>query len=163
MLGRFDCGLVKNNCSIFVFSVGDKNVLRKRMRMFGVNQQCWNQRSVLGLCPHISAPTRCRAVSVRNRFTNGLGPIGIQFISRHIAFKPANRSPDVKGLYLAGGAAHPGPGMPMVLMSGWIAADALDADKIAPKGIKPPCCNCDATNFVTTRSRSAFTSSGVIL
>jgi diapolycopene oxygenase len=44
------------------------------------------------------------------------------------AFKPANRSPDVSGLYLAGGAAHPGPGMPMVLMSGWIAADALDAD-----------------------------------
>lgn len=49
------------------------------------------------------------------------------------AFKPANRSPDVTGLYLAGGAAHPGPGMPMVLMSGWIAADALDVDKIAPK------------------------------
>jgi phytoene desaturase len=44
------------------------------------------------------------------------------------AFKPVNRSPDVKGLYLAGGAAHPGPGMPMVLMSGWIAADALDRD-----------------------------------
>ena len=44
------------------------------------------------------------------------------------AFKPANRSPDVAGLYLAGGAAHPGPGMPMVLMSGWIAADSLDAD-----------------------------------
>jgi diapolycopene oxygenase len=34
-------------------------------------------------------------------------------------------------LYLAGGAAHPGPGMPMVLMSGWIAADALDKDGIA--------------------------------
>ena len=33
-----------------------------------------------------------------------------------------------KGLYLAGGAAHPGPGMPMVMMSGWIAADALDQD-----------------------------------
>jgi phytoene desaturase len=44
------------------------------------------------------------------------------------AFKPANRSPDLKGLYLAGGAAHPGPGMPMVLMSGWIAADAVDQD-----------------------------------
>ena len=39
------------------------------------------------------------------------------------AFKPANRSPDVRGLYLAGGSAHPGPGMPMALMSGWIAAD----------------------------------------
>lgn len=45
-------------------------------------------------------------------------------------FKPANHSPDVKGLYLAGGAAHPGPGMPMVLMSGWIAADKLDQDGI---------------------------------
>jgi len=44
------------------------------------------------------------------------------------AFKPANRSPDLPGLYLAGGAAHPGPGMPMVMMSGWIAADALDCD-----------------------------------
>jgi phytoene desaturase len=44
------------------------------------------------------------------------------------AFKPGNRSRDVAGLYLAGGAAHPGPGMPMVMMSGWIAADSLDAD-----------------------------------
>jgi phytoene desaturase len=49
------------------------------------------------------------------------------------AFKPANRSPDVKGLYLAGGSAHPGPGMPMVLMGGWIAADTLDQDRAAPK------------------------------
>jgi phytoene desaturase len=46
------------------------------------------------------------------------------------AFKPANRSPDVPGLYIAGGAAHPGPGMPMVLMSGWIAADTLDRDRV---------------------------------
>lgn len=44
------------------------------------------------------------------------------------AFKPSNRARDLRGLYLAGGAAHPGPGMPMVLMSGWIAADALDKD-----------------------------------
>ncbi len=45
------------------------------------------------------------------------------------AFKPGNRSRDLRGLYLAGGAAHPGPGMPMVLMSGWIAADTLDQDR----------------------------------
>ena len=44
------------------------------------------------------------------------------------AFKPGNRSRVVKGLYLCGGAAHPGPGMPMVMMSGWIAADAMDTD-----------------------------------
>lgn len=47
------------------------------------------------------------------------------------AFKPGNRSPDLRGLYLAGGSAHPGPGMPMVLMSGWIAADVLDQDGVA--------------------------------
>ena len=44
------------------------------------------------------------------------------------AFKPGNRSRTVRDLYLAGGAAHPGPGMPMVMMSGWIAADAMDQD-----------------------------------
>jgi diapolycopene oxygenase len=44
------------------------------------------------------------------------------------AFKPANRSKEVERMYLAGGAAHPGPGMPMVMMSGWIAADSLDQD-----------------------------------
>lgn len=46
------------------------------------------------------------------------------------AFKPANRSTEIKGLYLGGGAAHPGPGMPMALMSGWIAADCLDSDHV---------------------------------
>ncbi len=45
------------------------------------------------------------------------------------AFKPGNRSRQIRDLYLAGGAAHPGPGMPMVLMSGWIAADTLDRDR----------------------------------
>jgi diapolycopene oxygenase len=44
------------------------------------------------------------------------------------AFKPANRVAELKGLYLAGGSAHPGPGMPMVMMSGWIAADTVDQD-----------------------------------
>lgn len=49
------------------------------------------------------------------------------------AFKPANHSPDIRGLYLAGGAAHPGPGMPMVMMSGHIAADTLDKQGVAPR------------------------------
>ncbi len=49
------------------------------------------------------------------------------------AFKPANRSRDIIGLYLAGGAAHPGPGMPMVMMSGWIAGDSIDQDETAGK------------------------------
>ncbi len=48
------------------------------------------------------------------------------------AFKPGNRSRQVRDLYLAGGSAHPGAGMPMALMSGWIAADSLDQDANAP-------------------------------
>jgi len=52
------------------------------------------------------------------------------------AFKPANRSPDVPGLYLAGGSAHPGPGMPMALMSGWIAGDTVDQDVNGPVPVK---------------------------
>jgi phytoene desaturase len=54
------------------------------------------------------------------------------------ALKPGNRSGDVRGLYLAGGAAHPGPGMPMVLMSGWITADALDKDGVVEKPLHQP-------------------------
>ncbi len=54
------------------------------------------------------------------------------------AFKPGNRSPDLRGLYLAGGSAHPGPGMPMVLMSGWIAAASLDKDAVTePRRMSP--------------------------
>jgi diapolycopene oxygenase len=53
------------------------------------------------------------------------------------AFKPANRSTELENLYLAGGAAHPGPGMPMVLMSGWIAADSLDHDHPTPSSSTP--------------------------
>ncbi|MEO1583234.1 MAG: phytoene desaturase family protein [Planctomycetota bacterium] len=43
-------------------------------------------------------------------------------------FKPRNRSRALDGLYLAGGSANPGPGMPMVLMSGVTAAHALFED-----------------------------------
>ncbi len=43
-------------------------------------------------------------------------------------FKPRNRSKVFKNLYLAGGSANPGPGVPMVLMSGVTAARALAID-----------------------------------
>jgi phytoene desaturase len=55
----------------------------------------------------------------------------------HGAFKPANRCRDMKNLYLAGGSAHPGPGMPMALMSGWIAAHCLDHDAADPAARRP--------------------------
>jgi len=43
-------------------------------------------------------------------------------------FKPANRSSAVRGLYFAGGSVNPGPGVPMVLMSGVTAAWTLCED-----------------------------------
>ncbi|MEM9064950.1 MAG: phytoene desaturase family protein [Planctomycetota bacterium] len=43
-------------------------------------------------------------------------------------FKPNNRSKVLDGLYLAGGSVNPGPGVPMVLMSGVTAARALCDD-----------------------------------
>ena len=43
-------------------------------------------------------------------------------------FKPRNRSRIYENLYLAGGSVNPGPGVPMVLMSGVTAADAICED-----------------------------------
>lgn len=49
--------------------------------------------------------------------------------SRWAAFRrPHNRAPDVKGLYFAGGTAHPGGGVPMVTLSGRVASDLLLRD-----------------------------------
>lgn len=44
--------------------------------------------------------------------------------SKWTAFKrPHNRCPDVRGLYFAGGTTHPGGGVPMVTLSGKVAAE----------------------------------------
>ena len=54
---------------------------------------------------------------------------GISSNSRTAAFsRHPNRSPDYDGLYFCGGSAHPGGGMPLVMLSGKIAADLIRAD-----------------------------------
>jgi len=46
---------------------------------------------------------------------------GISSNDRNTAFRrPANRNRDVKGLYFCGGSAHPGGGVPLVILSGQI-------------------------------------------
>jgi diapolycopene oxygenase len=55
-------------------------------------------------------------------------------------FKPRNRSRVLSNLYLAGGSANPGPGVPMVLMSGVTAARAIREDRgetLEPISIEP--------------------------
>jgi phytoene desaturase len=42
--------------------------------------------------------------------------------------RPKNRAGKVQGLYLASGSAHPGGGLPLVMLSGKLASDALEQD-----------------------------------
>jgi phytoene desaturase len=60
------------------------------------------------------------------RFPGSRGAIyGASSNSRFAAFqRPANTVEQVPGLYLAGGSAHPGGGVPMCLQSGRLAAEA---------------------------------------
>ncbi len=44
--------------------------------------------------------------------------------------RPQNRSQTVRGLYLATGSAHPGGGLPLVMLSGKLAANALLEDNL---------------------------------
>lgn len=49
--------------------------------------------------------------------------------SKWTAFRrPHNRCPDLKGLYFAGGTTHPGGGVPMVTLSGKVAAKLVCED-----------------------------------
>lgn len=51
--------------------------------------------------------------------------------NRFAAFlRPHNRSKDLKGLYFAGGTTHPGGGVPMVMLSGKVAAEMAIEDKL---------------------------------
>jgi phytoene desaturase len=61
------------------------------------------------------------------RFYTNRGSIyGVSSNSRYAAFlRQPNRSRELKGLYFAGGSAHPGGGIPLVLLSGKHAATLL--------------------------------------
>jgi len=51
---------------------------------------------------------------------------GISSNSKMAAFnRPANRNRQIQGLYFAGGSAHPGGGIPLVLLSGKLAAELI--------------------------------------
>jgi phytoene desaturase len=66
-------------------------------------------------------------VDLEKRFNANRGSIyGISSNSRNAAFlRPPNRVGKPRGLYLCGGASHPGGGVPLVLLSGKLAAEAV--------------------------------------
>lgn len=62
----------------------------------------------------------------KNYLSNRGSIYGISSNHRSTAFKrPANRSRDLRGLYFAGGSTHPGGGVPLVMLSGKIAAELM--------------------------------------
>jgi len=54
---------------------------------------------------------------------------GMSSNGRYNAFlRQSNRSSDITGLYFCGGSAHPGGGMPLVVLSGMHAANCMEED-----------------------------------
>jgi len=85
------------------------------------------QRNGLDLAGRISCETVITPRDLLQRYGGNRGSIyGLSSNSRSMAFRrPANRSRAVRGLYFAGGACHPGGGIPLVLLSGKMAADLI--------------------------------------
>jgi phytoene desaturase len=76
---------------------------------------------------HIITPTDFERAYHANR-----GSIyGISSNKRRSAYlRPPNKARDIEGLYFAGGATHPGGGIPLVLLSGKMAAELLLRDAL---------------------------------
>ena len=83
---------------------------------------------------HIVVERRLTPASIDRMYNATGGAIyGLASHGRlHGGFKPRNTSPVAKGLYLAGGSVNPGPGTPMVMMSGvtaaWSACESLGVE-----------------------------------
>lgn len=86
-----------------------------------------------GLCEleqHIRFEQRITPLDFAERYHGWRGAIyGPSSNSRMAAFlRPPLRSPDVRRLYFAGGSAHPGGGIPLVLLGGRAVAAAIERD-----------------------------------
>ncbi|MBI3292134.1 MAG: phytoene desaturase [Elusimicrobia bacterium] len=83
-----------------------------------------------GLAHHIvteqilTPPWYAAQYALADASTFGLSPSFFQ----SAMFRPQRRSPDLRGLYFVGASAHPGNGVPIVLISARLAADAVVAD-----------------------------------
>lgn len=99
------------------------------------------ERSGFGVSTAIEAEEVIRPQDFREKFGAFRGSIyGLSSNSRSAAFlRPANRVRGVRGLYLCGGSAHPGGGVPLVLLSGRIAASLClnDLGLSSPDPVSP--------------------------
>ncbi|MCB2203662.1 phytoene desaturase [bacterium] len=88
------------------------------------------KRAGIDLSERIVYESVITPAELEQRYNANRGSIyGISSNSRNAAFlRPRNRLRSQPGLYLCGGAAHPGGGVPLVLLSGKHAAEAVLED-----------------------------------
>ncbi|MFW3146097.1 MAG: phytoene desaturase family protein [Thermoplasmatota archaeon] len=81
----------------------------------------------LDVSDRIAAEGTLDPPGIEGKWSGNKGSIyGISSNSRTSAFRrQANRSREIKGLYFCGGSAHPGGGMPIVVLSGEIASNQI--------------------------------------
>jgi len=78
-----------------------------------------------------------RSYALGDAATFGFAPTFFQ----SAMFRPQHRSSEIKGLYFAGASTHPGNGVPIVLISGRLAAEAIKEDwprPVIPESSSPP-------------------------
>lgn len=90
-------------------------------------------RKVLGieLQEKIMTESILTPVEIERKTSSYLGSLyGISSNNKSAAFlRPKNKSSHVSGLYYCGGSAHPGGGIPLVLLSGKITAEQIIKDR----------------------------------
>lgn len=92
----------------------------------------WKKLGACGL--RLDAPTGPPTVTTPSDFATLFPATGGALYGRAThgwaaSFERPSSKSKVAGLYLAGGSVHPGPGLPMALLSGRLAAERLIADR----------------------------------
>ncbi len=97
-----------------------RNLIVKRLEEFGLD----------GLSDSVEVEEIITPKRFTGWFNAWRGSIyGLSSNSLTSAFlRPPIRARDIRGLYFAGGSTHPGGGIPLVLLSGKIAAEAVETD-----------------------------------
>ncbi len=80
---------------------------------------------------HLAPCWYAQRYAVSDASTFGLLPSFFQ----SAMFRPQRRSPDIGGLYFVGASTHPGNGVPIVLISGRFAAEAIVEDYGLPRHV----------------------------
>jgi len=93
-------------------------------------ESVWGRLRAFGLVPEVIWQGGLTPLDIEQRYNSVDGAIyGASSNSIFSAFlRPRNKAPGLRNLYFAGGSSHPGGGIPLVLLSGKIAAAIIERD-----------------------------------